>query len=371
MNRRWRCRDERRSGRVYGTRRPGKDHQHLELLIRMQQRIGYIDTAKGILILCLLFGHCRILAARQGLDDTVLDVMGAGIGTYRPFFMQTFFLITGFCSTFAIGFWPFLLKNLKTLILPAVLLDLLVYGILALAGGQTQPFGAHLAGFASWLVTGGPWFIFALFWAKILFWCISRLPRPWQIGLVAVLYLLGLTLNHFDWFENYQWHRHALLALPFLFGGYLLKGRMVQIEKYLLPAGLIGIVVIVAENLLAHFTGFILPANDLFIDVGFATFPLQFVNVAGGSALVLWLARKLAGSKIIALLGQGSLLAYLLNEPVQVLVLRLMVPLYPAGRLAGCCCFHVVSYVLCVAVTCLLIWLIYKHRGLSWIVGKF
>jgi len=30
-----------------------------------------------------------------------------------------------------------------------------------------------------------------------------------------------------------------------------------------------------------------------------------------------------------------------------------------------------VSYVLCVAVTCLLIWLIYKHRGLSWIVGKF
>ena len=336
-----------------------------------QQRIGYIDTAKGILILCLLFGHCRIISGWQGMDDPVLHVMGAGIGAYRPFFMQTFFLITGFCSTFAVGFWPFLGKNLKTLILPAMLLDLLCFGIMAMVGGNGQSFGAHLAGFAAWLSTGGPWFIFALFWAKILLWVISRLPRVWQIVLVAALYLLGLTLNHFEWFENYQWHRHALLAVPFLYGGYLLKGKMERIQKYLLPAGLVGVVLIVAQNLLAYFTDFTLPANDVFIDVGFANFPLHFVNVAGGSALILWLAQKLAKSRTIALLGQGSLLAYLMNETIQVLVLRVTGPLYPAGSLAGCLCFHFMSYVLCVAVTCLLIWLIYKHRGLSWIVGKF
>ena len=337
----------------------------------MQQRIGYIDTAKGILILCLLFGHLRVLAKWEGLDDPVLQVMGAGIGAYRPFFMQTFFLITGFCSTFRTGFWPFLLKNLKTLLLPAVLLDVLCYGIMAAAGGAEQSFGAHLSGFATWLTTGGPWFIFALFWAKILFWGISRLPRVWQVLLVAGLYLLGLALNHFDWVENVQWHRHALLALPFLLGGYLLKGNMERLQKYLLPAGLIGAGLIVAQNLLAHFTSFTLPASDIFIDVDFSNFPLHFVNVAGGSALVLWLAQKLTKSRTISLLGEGSLLAYLMNSTIQVLVLRMMMPLYPAGHLAGYVCFHFAAYALCVAGTCLFIWLIYKHRCLSWIVGKF
>lgn len=336
-----------------------------------RQRIGYIDTAKGILILFLLFGHLRVLAKLEGLDDPVLRVMGAGMGAYRPFFMQAFFLISGFCSTFLTGFWPFLLKNLKTLLLPAVLLDLLAYGIMAATGNADQPFAAHLAGFSSWLSTGGPWFIFALFWAKILLWGICRLPRAYQIVLVAFLYLLGLALNHFDWVDNYLWHRHALLALPFLYGGFLLKGHFEQLQKYLLPAGLIGVVLIVAQNLLAYFTDFTVPASDLYIDLDFTNFPLQFVNVAGGTALVLWLAQKLTKIRTLSLLGQGSLLAYLMNSTVQVLVLRLLMPLYPAGSLAGCLCFHVAAYVLCVAGICVLIWLIYKHRGLSWIVGKF
>lgn len=336
-----------------------------------QQRIGYIDTAKGLLILFLLFGHCRILASWQGLDDPVLHLMGKGIGLYRPFFMQTFFLITGFCSTFSIGFLPFLLKNLKTLLLPAVLLDLLCYGIMAATGSVEESFAAHLAGFASWLKTGGPWFIFALFWAKLLLWGISRMKRPWQILLVVVLYLLGLALNHFEGFDNFLWHRHALLAVPFLYGGFLLKGKMARIQKYLLPAGLVGMALIVAENLVAHFTAFTLPANDIFIDVDFFNFPLHFVNAAGGSAFVFWLAQRLVKSRMLSLLGLGSLLAYLMNETLQVQVIRLLMPVYPSGSIVGCLCFHLAAYVLCVAVSCLLIWLIYKHRALSWIVGRF
>ena len=336
-----------------------------------QQRIAWLDTAKGILILCLLYGHLRVLAKWEGLDDPVLGVWGAGIGSYRPFFMQTFFLITGFCSTFQIGFGPFLLKNLKTLILPAVVLDLLCFGIMAAAGSAGQSLGAHLAGFSTWLSTGGPWFIFALFWGKILMWFIARMPRGCQFLSVAVLFLLGLALNRFDWVENYQWHRHALLALPFLFGGFLLKGNLDRVQPYLLPVGLVGFVLIVAQNFLAKYTSFTLPASDLFIDVTFLDFPLHLINVAGGSALVLWLAQKLEKSRTLSLLGQGSLLAYLMNSTVQVLVLRLLMPLYPEGRLAGCLCFHLAAYVLCVAGICVLIWLIYRHKFLSWIVGKF
>lgn len=336
-----------------------------------QQRIGYIDTAKGLLILFLLFGHCRILASWQGLDDPVLHLMGKGIGLYRPFFMQTFFLITGFCSTFRIGFRPFLLKNLQTLLLPAILLDLLCYGIMAATGCTEQSFGIHLAGFSSWLKMGGPWFIFALLWAKLLLWGISRLKLPRQLLLVVVLYLLGLALNHFEWFDNFLWHRHALLAVPFLYGGFLLKDKMDRVQKYLLPAGLVGMALIVAENLLSHFTAFTLPANDIFIDVDFFNFPLHVVNVAGGSALVFWLAQRLVKSRTLSLLGLGSLLAYLTNETVQVPLIRLIKPLYPAGSIAGCLGFHFAAYALCVAVICLLIWLIYKHRALSWIVGKW
>lgn len=338
---------------------------------RQQERIAYLDTAKGILILCLLYGHLRVLAKWEGLDDPVLSVWGAGIGSYRPFFMQTFFLITGFCSTFTVGFLPFLLKNLKTLILPAVLIDLLCFGIMSAAGSADQGFGAHLAGFSSWFSTGGPWFVIALFWAKILMWFISRMSRGYQFMSVAVLFLLGLALNHFNLVDNYQWHRHALMAIPFLFGGYLLKGNLDRLQRCLLPVGLAGFLLIVAQNFLAKYTSFTLPASDLFIDVTFLNFPLHFVNVAGGSALVLWLSQKLERSRTLSLLGQGSLLAYLMNSTVQVLVLRMLMPLYPEGRPVGCLCFHLAAFILCVAGICVLIWLIYRHKILSWIVGKF
>ena len=198
-----------------------------------RQRIGYIDAAKGILILFLLFGHLRVIGKMEGLDDPVLGVVGSGIGLYRPFFMQTFFLITGFCSTFLIGVGPFLVKNLKTLMLPAVLIDLLCFGIMAVTGNADQSFGAHLAGFATWLSMGEPWFIFALLWAKLMLWCITRIPRTYQMLIVAFLFLLGLTLNHFDWVENFMRHRHALLALPLLYGGFLLKGNLERLQKYL------------------------------------------------------------------------------------------------------------------------------------------
>ena len=63
-------------------------------------RITYIDVAKGILICCLLYGHIRVYGPMDGLQDDVMQFMSKTGPLYGAFFMQTFFIITGFCSSF-------------------------------------------------------------------------------------------------------------------------------------------------------------------------------------------------------------------------------------------------------------------------------
>ena len=89
-----------------------------------KKRLPYIDTAKGILMICLLYGHMHIYAEMVGYHNEGMKLMQQLVPLYASFFMQTFFVITGYCSTFRIGLKPYVWKNAKTLILPAVVLGI-------------------------------------------------------------------------------------------------------------------------------------------------------------------------------------------------------------------------------------------------------
>lgn len=145
-----------------------------------KSRIPYIDTTKGILILCLLYGHYKQFAYSCGFDDIVLKGTNATQGLYVCFFMQTFFILTGYCSSFDIKFSSFLWKNIKTLILPALCLTLVGNFVISFQGEGSwyETFFDSVTMLYQWLIVGGPWFIIALFWAKILLWGISKITPP-------------------------------------------------------------------------------------------------------------------------------------------------------------------------------------------------
>ncbi len=72
-------------------------------ITQKRPRIAYIDIAKGILIMCMLYGHIRVYGPMEGMNDPVMHIMSHTSGLYGAFFMQSFFIITGFCTSFTGG----------------------------------------------------------------------------------------------------------------------------------------------------------------------------------------------------------------------------------------------------------------------------
>ena len=145
----------------------------------MNKRIEYIDVAKGILILCLLYGHLWVYSKINGNMDCIIQTGFKTMIIYNSFFMQTFIIITGFCSSFKIDFQPFLIKNLKTLVLPAIILHAISYVFSGFIFGFKTNIIEFICSYSNWLTIGSPWFIASMFWGKILYWFIYKLKFVW------------------------------------------------------------------------------------------------------------------------------------------------------------------------------------------------
>lgn len=109
-----------------------------------KKRIEYIDVAKGVLIMCLFYGHSIIYGRILGVDEEATHLIGKTQLLYEGFFMQSFFLITGFCSSFKIPISVFIWKNIKTILLPGMLLSVLGNYIWSLLNGGGDKFDSNI-----------------------------------------------------------------------------------------------------------------------------------------------------------------------------------------------------------------------------------
>lgn len=337
-------------------------------------RIAYIDVAKGILILCLLYGHMLIELKWHGVDNSMLNtIMWKGVYVYNTFFMQTFFLITGLCSSFHINFSLYLWKNIKTLILPAIAITLIGYLGTDINNGFPITIERILS-LGSWLYVpeAGPWFIIALFLAKIIYWPVSRMAIRKQLAVIMVLYFIGLLLKTVDLIPNILWHRHTLMMMPFLFAGNMLKYYMSFFNRYMERLALAAIVLIPLQVILLFCTHYDLPMHDRNIGVSIYTFPIHFVNVVLGTSFIFWISRKLQNNQMLKTYGMGSLLIYLINEPQQRFVLKFLMPIYnPKMSYLLCTLFDFGAYLACVVLFYIVVKLVYGNKFLSYLVGKW
>lgn len=237
----------------------------------------------------------------DGLKDQVMRIMSHTGGLYGAFFMQSFFIITGFCSSFNIPFLTYLWKNVKTLMIPALLLILLseYYKLIIFSHDFNI---VPIKNFMSWFVMGGPWFIWAMFWAKIVYWPISRLDLPCRMIAVITLYLLGLASNNLG-LTNYQWHQHALLMVPYLFVGEWCKNNMGIVEKWLKPIAIAGAISIVIQNIICQLGFFSLPEHDHAICLSFKNFSVHVINSISGTAFVFWISQIISKTCNLRIVG--------------------------------------------------------------------
>jgi len=336
----------------------------------MKKRIEYIDAAKGILIMCLLYGHSYIYEGFVGVDEEAMHLLGKTSKIYGCFFMQAFFLITGYCSSFNQTFGIYLWKCLKTILIPSMTLSF-VGNILwsIMWGGSVTD---NVIELSNWFTTGGEWFIVALFWSKILMWFILKAPIKLQIIFVSIFYLVGLTLHTFNWFPEYLKHQHTFVLMPYLYLGIIAKGYMEKIERYINPVAVWGIVIILIENILANKGIWHIPSQDASIELTFINFPIQFINVLGGIACILWLSKKMMKCNFVKKLGMGSLLVYLWNGQILMFyaILLLNIGFQPHNQYIGFL-FYTMVITLSYLTFYFLVFVVYKNKYLKWIVGKY
>lgn len=337
----------------------------------MKTRIQYVDVAKGILILLLVYGHINVISGNSGFDNPVLPYVTASMMLYSCFFMQSFFVITGLCSSFSMELGSFVLKNIKTLIIPAILLTLLNdYGVLLLEGNSINL--DPVINVSRWFVSekSGPWFIFALFWSKIIFWFINKCLLGIQILIVGLLFFIGVW-NVESEIPEIQWYQHTLVLLPFIWGGHLLKGKIETYEKTIKWVAIVAIPVLVVERFLEWRIHFPMPIVDFNIGVDMISWPIHFVNVFLGTSLTFYISKKIQKNNFFTHMGKGSLLIYLVNVFVILLSLKLLTPCFNASSLLISMLYYAMTFTFSVIIFYLLIKIIYEHKEFSWLVGKW
>ena len=211
-----------------------------------KKRLHYIDIAKGIAMLLVLFGHCSYCPTQMKV-------------WLYSFHMPLFFALSG--MTFSVGnggFKEFFVKKSKGFLLPYVLLSVMLWTLIypsriILDGFKLKylkTFVGILIGFRHTEFYFTMWFILALYVAEILLYCIVKMihnKKLWQKNLIllaafllciAVGYAVILRVDGFVWSLDL-----AAFALAFLICGYLLKLNHELFSKlsklYILPLLLI------------------------------------------------------------------------------------------------------------------------------------
>mgnify|MGYP003369192578 CR=1 FL=1 len=195
-------------------------------------RILSFDIAKAVALLAVMFGHCAFAGAPTSLVDFCYS-----------FHMPLFFIVSGyFCSESARVDADYVRKNARTLLVPYLVTCIVIIlggALLALLTGSNPldealkwtiaglygAGGVHPGMPAGVIGIGAIWFLWALFWGRLLLAEIDHMPHPFVIS--CALFVVGVSTTGIVWLPLGL--QNALCAVLFLHvGQYLRKTDLVH-----------------------------------------------------------------------------------------------------------------------------------------------
>jgi len=187
-----------------------------------KERLPYIDVAKGLLILMVVWGHYELmLRLCFKVNDPMIDRLDTTEDLWVSFFMPAFFFITGFCSSFNKPFRQFAWNTFRIIFLPAVIINYSIFFVSYLCGdyGIVWVIKTIIKNF---LLNGtNEWFLTTLFLSRLAVWGILKIKGFIPQLLTVILSLFaGVTLYDYCIFIPEIWSfKHTLMMLIFLWAG--------------------------------------------------------------------------------------------------------------------------------------------------------
>lgn len=268
-----------------------------------KKRIEYIDIAKGLLICFLCFHHFPQAVKQVGLPQGDYTCVYFTYKFYACYFMQAFFFITGFCTNFKLDFFSFFTKNLKMLVIPAICFDIIsrVFDYVIIARPTKDVFDLRL----------GFWFLWTLFFCKMLYWLLAKKQSTSILILVTFLALLMIrlaTFLNFYYGDEGNWLFNQNVLVMFFF---LLVGNVVRSYPFclkLLPIGGVMFLLLLLSNLICgvkmpYVTGKVDDLDRVFI-------PNYLAFALTGTMFVLFFSKYIKTNNFLENVGKHSLLIY-------------------------------------------------------------
>lgn len=288
-----------------------------------KERLHYIDVAKGLLILMVIYGHIYAVMHTNEINNTFADYIRQSCNLFISFYMPCFFVITGFCSNFKKPFFQFIFQSFKTIILPGFSLSLLL-----LVRNVNQE---SLCSFAkNMLLYGGNyWFLTSLFLAKIIAWIVSNCINDIRNQLIIYVllfitgYLLGMIFKGVE-----PWYFvHSLLLTPYLCIGMLLKNNQ-NIINYI-KVSCVFIISLILTIVLSHIDilhidyFYHVPAiSQMFININPSMFISLTILSVTGSIFILGISKWISSNRIIEYFGKNSLIFYCIHVFILNILIR-------------------------------------------------
>lgn len=341
-----------------------------------QNRIHYIDIAKGILILMVIFHHLTHNAHYTfGIETDTFQMIDNINLFYMCFFMQAFFLISGYCSSFTESFKTLIKKNLKQLILPALCISIMVRFVRFVVYQDISYlqiiFKPHYWAYAF----GGYWFVYTLFICRVVYWLIHKYIKNNYLHWVLVLFGLiiciisdfPITLGNRDFvLPNVFFWKNAGANLIFLAIGFKYKTILFR-KNYLKISSILFLFLFTVLTIYGRkITVYTMSANVLLNDI-----PIFMTLAFLGSMFSIYVSYLLKENSVLEKFGKQSLLVYLSHG----LYLNIFIDftnrylLHPKD-----CLSSIIFYVFVSLVTIVFCWLTIKlleKKQLSWILGKW
>lgn len=334
-------------------------------------RKSYIDVAKGLLILMVVYGHIYGNASSM-VDFTTVEVIHQSCSLFIPFYMPCFFVLTGFCSSFNKPFIHFLLKSLKTIILPGVILSFLLL-LTNLNHDSVINWAKNIV-----LYGGDYWFLSSLFLARIIYWFIDNYVKRirYKTLLCVSSFVLGYSLSILYSGVEYWWFIHALLLLPYLGFGQLLK---VYKLKSSIIYSLIYIAFLVMTALLAHYSIFRIDyyyhvpgISQKLLNVNYTMLASLIALSFSGSLLLISISKRINTSTVLEFLGKNSLVIYCVHGTILQIAIRRVGGAFLQFNNSeiSCAMSILIAFIVTIAINCLIAYVL-NQKYIKILIGKF
>ena len=281
-----------------------------EKILTGRQRIEWLDLAKGIGIVCVVFGHTRI--------PYIVPYL------IYPFHVPLFFILSGFCfrKKENENFGNFLLKKIKTLLVPYAFFSSIWIIYESVVSAINNEFNInylineiilyvkqdHL-----WAI----WFITCIFLVELLAYFIVFVCKDKNYLLLLSAGLFIILTYFYKTFIDVRliWNAEIVLpAIPFFLLGYVMKNQKTVFEKLtnwkLIPAYLVSYVIIGFLNI--KYTG----QSVSMYSNKYGNILLFYLGAVLGSLFVVSVSRIIKRISVINYIGKNSLIIFSLHQIV-------------------------------------------------------